>query len=355
MNGYFDTKSLFGTTPEELQREIFEKSQDRRQREMEFLAKGTTAPGYTYGMLQSLEPLRQQFEKTGVDPRVTQLRERESATKEALAGADVTTIEGQQDLLNRLTSVGLYDQAYKMGLIFKQQREGKRATPQKVKTVIDGKDVTAFVDPNTGEVVKSFPTPKGPMSVTMSTKLFETQQQAIKNENAVKDISSLIGEIEANPWSGGIPATISEGVKGATGGRDLLSYVKMKTEELRVLKALDKLPPGTASDIDVQNAFRTVPNENSSSAYVLRWLKDLERIEKRNAQFNNFTARHISKNRDTANLLTAWSDHQKENPLEPVEPTETTTAPAEAPAAQTQPQPLMPEYQEKGVVDWSDL
>ena len=62
---YFDTKSLFGTTPEELQRELFDKSQQRRAQEMQFLASNTLTPGFTYGMLQSLEPLRQRYAAQG--------------------------------------------------------------------------------------------------------------------------------------------------------------------------------------------------------------------------------------------------------------------------------------------------
>lgn len=345
-NGFFDTKGLFGTTPEELQRELFDKSQQRRAQEMQFLAQGTTAPGFTYGMLQSLEPLRQQFANTGEDPRVTALREQEAAAKEALAGADVSTVEGQRDLLNRLTRVGLYDQAYKMGLIFKQQREGKQATPQKIKTVVDGKNVTAFVDPNTLEIVKSFDAPKGDLSVTMQRELNTTQEKAIKAEESVKSVSELISEIEASPWSGGIPAQVSEGIKGATGGRDLMSYIKMKVTELRTEKALGKLPPGSASDIDVDNAFKTVPNENSSSAYVLRWLKDLQRIDKRRAKFNTFKSAYISDKTNTSGMLKEWNRLQSEEQTQPTEATTTPVAPQAAP--QAQPKPLMPTYEERG-------
>lgn len=343
---YFDTKGLFGTTPEELQRDLFEKSQEKRQREMEFLAKQSSTPGYMYGMLQSMEPLRQAFANQGEDPRVQQLRQRSQAAQEALSGADVTTPEGQADLLNRLTSVGLYDQAYKMGLIFKQQ-QAKRATPQKIKTIIGDKNVVAFVDPNTGDIVKSFPAPKGDMTAGMQKELNKTQEIAMTAENSVADIENLVAEIEANPWSGGIPANISEGIKGATGGRDLMSYVKMKVTDLRTEKALGKLPPGSASDIDVQNAFRTVPNENSSSAYILRWLKDVQRIDRRRAAFNNFKSTYISENGNTAGMLKEWKKIQSENQPEF---TQATTAPAQAPAAapQSQPKPLMPTYEERG-------
>lgn len=111
---YFDTKGLFGTTPEELQREIFEKSQDRRQREMEFLAQGTLTPGATYLGIKSLEPLRTAFTRTAEDPRVTQLREQGAAAQQALAGFDLTSRKGLLDAASRLMQMGMVPQATKL-------------------------------------------------------------------------------------------------------------------------------------------------------------------------------------------------------------------------------------------------
>ena len=111
---YFDTKSLFGTTPEELQRKIFEDSQLRRAKEMQFLAQNTTAPGYTYGMLQSLEPLRQQVANVGEDPRVTQLRERAAAAKEAFAGFDTSDPQAMRETASKLYRMGMPEQAVKL-------------------------------------------------------------------------------------------------------------------------------------------------------------------------------------------------------------------------------------------------
>jgi hypothetical protein len=111
---YFDTKSLFGTTPEELQREIFDKSQERRQREMEFMAKQTFTPANTYSMLKTLEPLRQQFATTGEDPRVEQLRRQSQAAQQALSGFDLQSREGLLAASSRLMQMGMIPQATKL-------------------------------------------------------------------------------------------------------------------------------------------------------------------------------------------------------------------------------------------------
>lgn len=138
---YFDTKSLFGTTPEELQREIFEKSQDRRQREMQFLAKSTTAPGYTYGMLQSLEPLRQQFEQTGVDPRVEQLRQQSQAAQQALGGFDLKTAKGKAEAASKLFSMGMLEQGTKLLKAAEAQRKALSGGVDMTTTEKDIRDI----------------------------------------------------------------------------------------------------------------------------------------------------------------------------------------------------------------------
>jgi hypothetical protein len=124
-NGYFDARGLFGTTPEELQREIFDKSQQRRAKEMQFLASNTLTPGYTYGMLQSLEPLRQQYANRGEDPRVQQLRSQVGAAQEALQGFDMETPEGISQAASKLMQMGMIEQATKLLSLAKAKRDAK--------------------------------------------------------------------------------------------------------------------------------------------------------------------------------------------------------------------------------------
>jgi hypothetical protein len=125
---YFDTKGLFGTSPEELQRELFEKSQLRRQKEMEFLASGTLTPGATYLGLKSLEPLRTAFDRTGEDPRVQQLRNRERQAQEALQGFEFKTSKDYANAASRFMAMGMPDLATKF-LKMAEARSKATATP----------------------------------------------------------------------------------------------------------------------------------------------------------------------------------------------------------------------------------
>ena len=130
---YFDTKGLFGTTPEELQRKLFDESQARRQKEIEWLANQTTSPVQTYYGLQSLEPLRQQYARQGEDPRVQQLRQQSQAAQGAFQGIDnMDTPEGMIQAASKLMQMGMIPEATKLLTLAKARREataGKKSHP----------------------------------------------------------------------------------------------------------------------------------------------------------------------------------------------------------------------------------
>ena len=359
---YFDTKSLFGTTPEELQREIFEKSQDRRQREMEFLAKGTTAPGYTYGMLQSLEPLRQQFEQTAVDPRVEQLRQQSAAAQEALQGFDLETEKGKMQAASALMKMGMVNQATNLINAAKAQRATSTAGKpydDSIKVMKDGKifgQHIKYVD-GSPTVVNEWEIPVD-LSVAMSKILDEAQGAYTKAETFSMTAEGLAEKVEQNPFKGGASKSITEAIKGFTGGRDLRSYLDTEFKGIRATLAVSNLPPGSASDADVRLALSGVPPENASSKEIAKWLRAVASAQKKVAEYQRFRSAHISSTNSTKDLLKRWEERKKELEAEAQQaPVGTaTTAPASpAPASQSQPQPLMPEYSEKGVVNWSDL
>lgn len=362
---YFDTKSLFGTTPEELQREIFEKSQDRRQREMEFLSKGTTAPGYTYGMLQSLEPLRQQFEQTAVDPRVEQLRQQSQAAQEALQGFDLETEKGKMQAASALMKMGMVNQATNLINAAKAQRATSSAGKpydDSIKVMKDGKIFGQHIKYVEGKptVVNEWQIPVD-LTASMSKILNDAQGKYTTADVFSTKAEATAKKLEENPFKGGASKTITEAIKSFTGGRDLRSFLDTEFQGFRANLAVANLPPGAASDADVRLALSGVPPENASSKEIVKWLRSVATAQKKVAEWQRFRSMHISANNSTIGLLKAWEEQKKQIEDQAQQPeaapmgTATTAPAAPAPASQSQPQPLMPEYSEKGVVNWSDL
>lgn len=145
---YFNAASLFGTTPEELQRKLFEESQAKRQKEIEFIAKQTSSPVTTYYGLQSLEPLSRLYETQGEDPRVAQLRSKVGAAQQAFQGFNMETPEGMMQAASRLMSMGMIEPATKLLNLAKVAKEA-RAVDSPFKSAGGG----IIFNQETGEVV----------------------------------------------------------------------------------------------------------------------------------------------------------------------------------------------------------
>ena len=124
-NGYFDATGLFGESPEAMQRRLFDESQARRQKEIEWLAGQTTSPVETYYGLQSLEPLRQQYANLGDDPRVKQLREQAQAAQQAMQGFEFKTAEDFANAASKFMGLGMPDLA---GKFLKMAEARRKAT-----------------------------------------------------------------------------------------------------------------------------------------------------------------------------------------------------------------------------------
>ena len=142
---FFDTRSLFGTTPEELQRKLFDESQLRRQKEIQWLAEQTTSPVSTYYGLQTLEPLRQQYATQGEDPRVAQLRQQSQAAQSALQGFDLQTATGKAQAASKLFSMGMLEQGTKLLKAAEAQRKALSGGSEMTTTEKDIRDIAANV------------------------------------------------------------------------------------------------------------------------------------------------------------------------------------------------------------------
>lgn len=243
---YFDTKGLFGTTPEELQRELFQKSQDRRQREMEFLAQGTLTPGATYLGIKSLEPLRTAFTRTAEDPRVTQLREQGAAAQQALAGFDLTTRKGLLDAASKLMQMGMVPQATKLLNAAKERAGTFSSYRQGLEDIalLYGYDLS---------------TPEG---LANAEKKFKEQKRAGAGELAKKeDITNLSGYVKDQM----IPATAQARDAMGTVNRltpllkriDTGTFEEWKLTAKRALQSLGVTDEAMDASIADQEAFQS--------------------------------------------------------------------------------------------------
>lgn len=97
--------------------------------------------------------------------------------------------------------------------------------------------------------------------------------------------------------------------KSFVGGQTEIDNLKKEYEGLRIADGLANLPPGAASDKDVELALSRFPGKDDNAAYIGRFLNGLYKMSVLDAEYNNFYAQYLSDNYgNSAGVEKAWLD-----------------------------------------------
>ena len=120
----------------------------------------------------------------------------------------------------------------------------------------------------------------------------------------------------ATKMSGGIKGTWGEWIKEQTGNQDELTALRKEALGITNSEAIASLPPGPATDRDIEMAKAPFPTEKSDPKYVADWLSAVSRLQQKKAEYAEFKADFISKNGtvrgDGKSLSSAWKESQKQ-------------------------------------------
>ncbi|SQC20869.1 Uncharacterised protein [Klebsiella pneumoniae] len=81
-----------------------------------------------------------------------------------------------------------------------------------------------------------------------------------------------------------------------TGSDTTLRDLRIRQNALVNNQVLRFLPPGPATDRDVEIVRQGAPTDMDNPEVVARWLESMSRLERRNAQFNDFKSEWMSTN-----------------------------------------------------------
>jgi hypothetical protein len=119
----------------------------------------------------------------------------------------------------------------------------------------------------------------------------------------------------ASGMGGGLKATWGEWLKEQTGNQDELTALRKEALGITNSEAIASLPPGPATDRDIEMAKAPFPTEKSDPKYVADWLGAVSRLQQKKAEYAEFKAEFISKNGtvrgDGKSLSSAWKESQK--------------------------------------------
>lgn len=146
------------------------------------------------------------------------------------------------------------------------------------------------------------------LSSHLQKRLSASTDAAVEASNNSRKFMVLSDQIAASPeeFSGGLFSSWSEGLKNIIGSQDAISELRTAYNSIRSSQAVTNLPPGVASDKDIELALSGFPKQNSNATQITSFLMGLSKLEDVREQFNQFNADYISSNGHERGMLDAW-------------------------------------------------
>lgn len=168
------------------------------------------------------------------------------------------------------------------------------------------------VDSQIGERASRLRLDRDKLQSDVEMKLYELGQKAGTLDDGAKKIinDSTIASVAADQQAGqmldlatrlekqgggyGAFSTASEWVKGATGNQDALTQMRNEYTRLRNSSVLKMLPPGPASDKDIQMAQKGFPSDTADSATMASFLRGMAKLQQYSAVSENAKAEWVN-------------------------------------------------------------
>ena len=134
------------------------------------------------------------------------------------------------------------------------------------------------------------------LSVNMEKALDTAIQDATASEAAASRLETLATEFQQSDLLGGRAGAAAEWFKEATGDEDALTELRRNFIQLKNERVINNLPPGVASDRDIEIFMSGFPKDFANKDYVASFMRGMAKAERAKAELNNFRAEWISQN-----------------------------------------------------------
>jgi len=154
--------------------------------------------------------------------------------------------------------------------------------------------------------------------VNMEKALDSAVGDAATSRSSAASMEELASRWETDKPTPGIFGSAQSTWNKMTGSDTGLRDLRIRTSQFLNSQALKYLPPGPATNRDIELARAPFPTEKSSPQYVANWLGAISRLNQKRAEYAEFKANFIGSNgtvRDKSgkSLATAWKEAQTGN------------------------------------------
>ncbi|ECU2272227.1 acyltransferase [Salmonella enterica subsp. enterica serovar Schwarzengrund] len=134
------------------------------------------------------------------------------------------------------------------------------------------------------------------LSVNTEKGIETAVNNATASSNSANSMSALAQQFRAEKPTTGLFGNAQNMFAKLTGSDTTLRDLRIRQNALVNSQVLKFLPPGPATDKDVEIVRQGAPTDMDNPETVARWLDAMANLERRNAQFNEFKAEWMSAN-----------------------------------------------------------
>jgi len=136
---------------------------------------------------------------------------------------------------------------------------------------------------------------------------------ASQNEEDLDFVINTMDELGEDGWGAtGFAGVAAEKWKEVTGTEDATTMARKTYDKIRTTRAIQNLPPGVASDKDVDLVMRPFPTGTMNYAELRDYMERLKRGEQKIREYNNFSSRYLSNKGKRDGMIDAWDSHWDE-------------------------------------------
>lgn len=150
-----------------------------------------------------------------------------------------------------------------------------------------------------------------PASSTLDQRLFEVNDAAFKARSNQERYANLADQMLTVMPAAGKGAQWTESLKAITGEEDAVTNLRKQWNNLRVSAAVQNLPPGVASDKDIELVMSAFLPEFANPEAVASFMRGLSKLEDIKGAYHEFEADYLSRKRSPVGLNKAWREHMK--------------------------------------------
>jgi hypothetical protein len=144
------------------------------------------------------------------------------------------------------------------------------------------------------------------LSAGLEKALIESQDRVVEAQRNSTEFDILAKQVVAADLSGGIQSTTNETFKALLGTQDDVTEFRRRFNSVRLSEGLKNLPPGPATDKDMEQAFKGVPPENAPASQIASFLRGAAKMARFDAGYNQFKADFISENSTSKGMNKEW-------------------------------------------------